>query len=201
MYSVVQNVWNRERCVSFPAPLSFIGTSSFCWRFWLLAVICRPILQLAHFYVVFFQLLQHAVPRLFVRVLFSIRHINIRCKKFIDVLWEFNFIYVLMTKCDKFHVFMLYHLRISRRFSPFRTFHYIPHHLTDFKYQIWLCVALRTGWHTLAESNAILKFWCWFYWFGCCRLFLVLNRFDGNIFCYKYMRLYNACGNLIVNVD
>jgi hypothetical protein len=29
----------------------------------------------------------------------------------------------------------------------------------------------------------------------------VLNRFDGNIFCYKYMRLYIACGNLMVNVD
>ena len=29
----------------------------------------------------------------------------------------------------------------------------------------------------------------------------VLNRFSGNIFSYKYVRLYIGCGNLMVNVD
>ena len=34
-----------------------------------------------------------------------------------------------------------------------------------------------------------------------CTLFFVLNRFSGNIFSYKYVRLYIGCGNLMVNVD
>jgi len=30
---------------------------------------------------------------------------------------------------------------------------------------------------------------------------MVLIRFDINIFCYKYVRLYTGCGILLVNVD
>ena len=39
------------------------------------------------------------------------------------------------------------------------------------------------------------------YWIVCCRLFVVFNVFDGNIFCEKYVRSGIAGGNLIVNVD
>jgi len=84
IYTVVQNVWNHESCVSVPAPASFSGTYSFCWRFCLLAVIWRPIHHLVDIYVVLLQLLQHAVLCLFVRVLLSIRHIDICCKKIIE---------------------------------------------------------------------------------------------------------------------
>jgi len=30
---------------------------------------------------------------------------------------------------------------------------------------------------------------------------MVLNRFDFNLFCYNYLRLYNVCGNVMVNMD
>jgi hypothetical protein len=30
---------------------------------------------------------------------------------------------------------------------------------------------------------------------------MVLIRLDINIFCYKYVRFYTGCGNLMVNVD
>lgn len=34
----------------------------------------------------------------------------------------------------------------------------------------------------------------------CCILIIILNGFYGNIFCYNYVRLYIACGNLMVMV-
>jgi hypothetical protein len=35
----------------------------------------------------------------------------------------------------------------------------------------------------------------------CCTRFLVMNQFNESIFCSKYMSLYIACGNVMVNVD
>ena len=57
------------------------GTSSFCWRFSLTALMCREFHQLAEIYVVLFQLILHILQCLFVRMCDSEQYTNICCKQ------------------------------------------------------------------------------------------------------------------------
>jgi len=84
------------------------GSSSCCWRFRLLAVICSQFHHLADIYVVVLQFLQHFLHCRFVRVFASKRNINIRCNQIIGcckicILFTCNWI-----KCDldKIHKFV-----------------------------------------------------------------------------------------------
>ena len=83
-----------EVCFPFPRPVSLRRTSTFCWGFYLLAVICTPLFQKFDVYVVVLQLLQHIVHCPFIRMWASKRHIHSHCKQIIgDIKTNLIFVY------------------------------------------------------------------------------------------------------------
>jgi len=72
-----------EGCVPILTPMALFGTSSFCWRFSILAVICLEFHHLADIYVVLLQHLLHFLHCIFVRMWGAVRHINMYCKQII----------------------------------------------------------------------------------------------------------------------
>jgi hypothetical protein len=141
-----------KRYVPFLTPTSPCGTSTFCWRFSLLAVICRPFQQLADIYVVVFQFSHGDIHCRNVRSWTSVRHIKIRCKEKISCCQ----IYILccgiawnMAK-DMFSYFAFSSppqaltLQYVSLYSLPRLFIISTNTLCDHTLR---CVAVRTGWY------------------------------------------------------
>jgi hypothetical protein len=116
-------------------------------------VICLVFHQLADIYVVLFQLLQHFLHCLFVRVSASIHHVDIRCKQITSGV-RIKFPRCVITKAvinGKYSYFC--GLRVSPTFPPTVYFPIFPSSLVhmQYKYTLWLYLALGSTkyWLTL----------------------------------------------------
>jgi hypothetical protein len=113
---------------TFTTPFYLFATSSFCWQFCLLTMICPEFPQLADNYVVFFELIQRHIHCLVVRVWASERYTNTLYKQNIGVV-RFKLYGVELTKLcltTDSYVSTVSAYTHTPIFSPFSTFSYIP---------------------------------------------------------------------------